>query len=328
VRKIAAAAVVLALATPGAARAQTGQDKAAADVLFREGKRLMQEGKVAEACPKFAESNRLDAGIGTMLWLAECYERTGKSASAWGQFQEAAEIAAKQKDGREKVARARAAILEPKLIKLVIVVPATSELPSLELKRDGTTLGKALWGTAVPVDPGAHVVTASAPGYKTWESSVDAVGGGKTVKLSVPKLEVEEQMPETTSPVTEPLEPEPKERGGLQRAIGLGALGLGVVGVGLGVVFGLSAKSKLDDSNGDGHCRPDNHCDSVGFQARNDAKDAATLSTIFFAAGGVLVAAGATLYFTAPRAKSRSGSVQLVPTFGKGSAGVTAAAMF
>jgi serine/threonine-protein kinase len=330
VRKLAAAAVVvLTLVAPGSARAQSAQDKAAADVLFREAKRLMQEGKLAEACPKFAESNRLDAGIGTMLWLADCYDRTGKTASAWGQFQEAAEIAARSKDGREKVARARAASLEPKLIKLVIVVPPASEVPSLDVKRDGTILGKPLWGTAVPVDPGTHAVTASAPGYKSWDSSVDAAGEGKTVKVTVPKLDVEEHpVVDNGTPPVKPVEPEPKERGGVQRLIGLGVAGLGVVGVGLGVVFGLSAKSKLDDSNADGHCRPDNHCDAVGFQARSDAKDAATLSTIFVVAGAALLGGGAVLYFTAPRGKPRSGTVQLLPTFGHSGASLHAVATF
>jgi serine/threonine-protein kinase len=309
------------------ARAQSAQDKAAADVLFKEGKRLMQEGKLAEACPKLAESNRLDMGIGTMLWLADCYDRQGKTGSAWGQFQEAAEIAAKQKDGRERVARARATALEPKLTRLVILVPRESDVPGLEVKRDGTALGKPLWGTAVPVDPGGHTVTASAAGFKTWESSVEATGEGKTVKVSVPKLDPDAGTPPVEKPVAD-REPEPRDRGGTQRVLGLGIAGLGVVGVGLGVVFGLSAKSKLDDSNADGHCKPDNHCDATGYQARNDAKSAATLSTLLFAVGGVALAGGTVIYLTAPRGTPKSGGVRLAPTFGRTAAGLSIGGAF
>src|SRR4051794_40657418 len=48
-------------------------DKVAAEALFDEGKLLAKAGKYSEACPKFAESLRLDTGIGIMLFLADCY---------------------------------------------------------------------------------------------------------------------------------------------------------------------------------------------------------------------------------------------------------------
>jgi hypothetical protein len=74
-RKNVAPALGLAvIAAPPPAGAESAQDKAAADVLFKEAKRLMQDGKLA-ACPKFAESNRLDSCLGTTLWLADCSRR-------------------------------------------------------------------------------------------------------------------------------------------------------------------------------------------------------------------------------------------------------------
>src|SRR5207245_4895145 len=98
------------------------------------GKKLRAEGKVAEACPKFAESNRLDAGIGTMLYLADCYEKSGQTASAWAQFREVASLAARQGDPREKIARERVARLEPKLSKLSVSVSA-ADVTGREVKR-------------------------------------------------------------------------------------------------------------------------------------------------------------------------------------------------
>ena len=47
--------------------------------------------------------------------------------------------------------------------------------------------------------------------------------------------------------------------------------GVGIVGVGVGAFFGLKAKSSLDDSNADNHCRDSNRCDAIGVQARSDA---------------------------------------------------------
>ena len=61
--------------------AQNASDAAAAEALFDQGKAAMAAHRYSDACPKFHESNRLDEGIGTSLWLAECYEKNGQSAS-------------------------------------------------------------------------------------------------------------------------------------------------------------------------------------------------------------------------------------------------------
>src|SRR5689334_22228130 len=67
--------------------AQSAVDKAAAaQVLFDEGMRLMSRGDAREACPKLAEAQRLDPGMATQFRLAECYEKTGRRASAWALF--------------------------------------------------------------------------------------------------------------------------------------------------------------------------------------------------------------------------------------------------
>src|SRR4051812_6541321 len=89
----------------------TAADKATAESLFVEGRRLLAAGKYAEACPKFAESQQIDSGLGTLLNLGDCYEKNGQTASAWASFREAASTAARSSDSREKVARDRAAAL-------------------------------------------------------------------------------------------------------------------------------------------------------------------------------------------------------------------------
>ena len=76
--------------------AQASETAAAAEHLFREGQRLMQEEDYAAACPKLADSHKLDPGVGTLLNLALCYRKAGKTASAWSTYQEAAALARKE----------------------------------------------------------------------------------------------------------------------------------------------------------------------------------------------------------------------------------------
>src|SRR5262249_12315023 len=101
-------ALVCALAASANGRAQDGASQAAAEVACEEGKRLMQSGRYDEACPKFAESNKLDPGVGILFYLADCYEKAGKTASAWGMFRQAIDVAkrAGQAD-RERIGRER-----------------------------------------------------------------------------------------------------------------------------------------------------------------------------------------------------------------------------
>lgn len=84
-----ATVLTLGLLSPASAHAQSsssGEIVAAARALFDDGKRLMLEKRWDEACPKLAESQRLDPGGGTILALALCYEGTGKTATAWATF--------------------------------------------------------------------------------------------------------------------------------------------------------------------------------------------------------------------------------------------------
>ena len=128
-------------------------NKVAAQALFDEGLKLMQAGSFSQACPKLAESHKLDPAVGTLLYMGECYEHNGQFASAWAAFNSAESAArnARQPE-REKTARERAAMLEPRVSKLTVVVPEESSVPGMEVTRDGLSLGSAAWEVAIPVD--------------------------------------------------------------------------------------------------------------------------------------------------------------------------------
>ncbi len=71
-------------------------------------------------------------------------------------------------------------------------------------------------------------------------------------------------------------------------------------------MFGILAKSALDGSN-NGPCNASDRCNSAGLADRQDASNKATLSTVFFVAGGVIGAAGVVVYLTAPRTPAATG---------------------
>ncbi len=102
-----------------------------------------------------------------------------------------------------------------------------------------------------------------------------------------------------------------------RRWIGAGLAGVGVVGLGVGATFGIIALSKVARSN-DGPCRADDHCTPSGLALRHQAGEAATASTIGFAAGAAVLAAGLAVYLSSPRADS---PVTLTPMVSAGSAG-------
>jgi hypothetical protein len=168
-------------ATPAA-----GRNPAAAQALFEEAQRRVAVGDYEEACPKFKASYALDAAGGTLLNLADCLEKQGRTASAWSHFKDA--LVQAQRDGRsERVQYAQRHIsaLEPKLGYLTVQVPAASNVGGLTLQVDGTELVSAAWGTALPVDPGTHLVRAEAPGFEPFEQWAWITGGVGVAALGV-----------------------------------------------------------------------------------------------------------------------------------------------
>src|SRR5262245_7904147 len=75
-----------ALAVPSSAQDAQSQ---AAEALYRQAKSLMAQEKYSEACEKFSASQALEPGLGTLLYLGDCYERAGRFASALSIFHEA-----------------------------------------------------------------------------------------------------------------------------------------------------------------------------------------------------------------------------------------------
>ena len=156
-----------------AAQASDPQEQQLAQALFDEGRRLMDANRYGDACPKLAESQRLDPGGGTLLNLAICHEKEGKLATAKNDFDEALILSTRDgRKDRQKIAREHLAAIEATVPRITVVVAPPSELDGLEVKLDGLVLRRAAWGVATPVDPGSHVVEATATGRAPWSSTL------------------------------------------------------------------------------------------------------------------------------------------------------------
>ncbi len=296
------------LGTASPARADetgSGSDKAAAAMHFDEGVALMGKHEYPAACRKFRDSLEAYRGLGAMLWLADCYEKNGQTASAWTQFREAAAVAAERRDPREKVAREQIAALEPRLSYVTVRVPTAT--PGLVVRRDGVRIARASWDLPVPVDPGTHVVTATAPGHHPWREATSLTSGVR-VESVVPPLEpiaVAATPAATPAPRREssspPARPE-SQVGQTQRITGVAVGAAGLVGLAVGGIFAVRIQSKLDESNANDHCRqPGDVCDAEGLAFREEAGEAATAATVATVVGGAALAIGALLFFTAPK---------------------------
>ena len=184
--------VVLALlcAEPRPAAAQTETRAAVAEALYRQARDLMAAGKYEEACPKFAESQRLDPATGTLLNVAACHEKQGKLATAWLEYSDA-QVAARRdaRPDRVEYARDRAQALEPKLSRLTLLFATGADDPTLSIELDGSSVGRAVIGAPTPVDPGTHTVQVTATGKKSWAAKIEIGAAADQQSLTIPKLE-------------------------------------------------------------------------------------------------------------------------------------------
>jgi serine/threonine-protein kinase len=170
-----------------------------ADQLFNEAMVLRGAGDYTAACPKFAASKELAPGIGVTLYLAECYERTGRPASAWREFREAEKLARAKGDKRADVAAARAAALEPTLDRITVAAPEGGLPANTVITVDGAAVPADFVGTPLAVNPGDHVVAVTYPGQASlsFTAHVDAQTPTTTIRIAAP----------STSPATPPAAP-------------------------------------------------------------------------------------------------------------------------
>jgi hypothetical protein len=336
VRRLVAAA--LSIMTPSSvARAEPNdQDKALASSLFDEAKALLVEGKVSAACRKLEESRRLDPLPGTILNLGVCHEREGLMASAFAELREARALADRDhRDDRVALADEHMKAIGPKISSIVVVVDPAADSPGLTLTRDGSPIGRAAWGTRIPVDPGDHLLEASAPNKAPWKTMLTVRGDGDVQTVTLTALE--DLPPVSTTPAPSLLgevsrlsptaEPQSLPRQSLSpRQIGGIATGAtGVVAIGVGTYFGIKAVS---DHDAPGALCMSHPCSTQSLSLNDSAKVAADASTVTLILGLSALGTGTVLWFWKRRGSAESKATVVGPIVAPGRAGVEVTGCF
>lgn len=276
----------------GSARGQAN----VAEQLFRDGKRLMADGKIAEACTAFEGSYRKEAAVTTLLNLADCREKNGQYASAWGHF-----IDAERKTrgssadaGFNSTAKDRAAKLEGRLSYLIINVPDEAKVDGLEITRNGQPVDAAEWNRDIPVDGGTWKVEGKAPAFEAWSTSVTVGKEKDKQSVNVPRFRA---LPKDVigGPET-PEGPAPSSFTGKRKAaLGVGAVG--VIGLAAGTVIYFQAAGLYDDAK----AAPTN---AERESLTDDANGKYLVAQIGWGVGVAAVGAAAFLWFTGGPASS------------------------
>lgn len=306
-RALALALASVALASTPALADGPAIDVKGADTLFNEALKL-QATDLHASCDKFSQAYALNPNaVGILLNVALCDEKLGHTATAVANFRRARDMAVEQKSAEhERAASEHLAALEGKVPHATFLLSAAAA-PGVALVIDDTQVISQL--VDVPVDPGQHQLSVSAPGYLPHRISF-AVADSEKRTVVIPALE---RAVSTRSS---------------RRTYGLITGGVGAAAVITGVTIGLVARSRYNsaiagcDTSGD---KP--VCNDHDYANATDARSVATAGTVISVAGGAVVAVGVYLWLSAPGEHAER-AVTLLPDVSPNSAGFTAVGHF
>ncbi len=317
-------ATLLGLAWAGSASAQENfQAVSAAKTLFEQGQQQMEKQDYEAACASFKASNEAVARVGTLLNLAACYEKAGKLASAWGAYFDAISLGRRQnKPEYEEFAQKKKDELEPKLLKMTIVVPPEVKVDGMKITRDKVLVEPVAYGVPIAVDSGKHVIEATAPRKLPFHTEVNVDEEHKLVEVKIEKLaDAPIAWPRSNQPqIVERVVEVPSAWTPL-RIGGVVAGSLGIASVIVGSVLGLVANDKYQSALKNDCGGNPNACTAVGVTNGSAAHDMANVATGLFVGGLIAVAAGVTLFIigTPSKPETQQTALRIVP-LGSGAA--------
>lgn len=277
---------------PSQNQTETVQERA--ELLFNQALVLMKSDHCQDAIPLFGKSQELDPAAATLVNLATCYDRVGKSASAYVTYQQASRAAILEgKPELQKRTEQAMATLAPTLTRLRVVPLGDASARTIRVN------GALVRDLREPIllDPGENVIEAIAPGREAWHRTLSTPPAGALLVIEVPELRAVPNETQTVSrPTTKPapLAGHTSTRGDSTPWILLGA-GISAASFAVSAGFALSANSKYDDSNP--HCAG-NSCTKQGGELREQAGSRADIATLAFGVGLVSAATAGVLWLT------------------------------
>jgi hypothetical protein len=294
-----------------AAEPRHGDDKSQiAHDLFERGKAKWSAAEYEEAAGLLAASNLQSPRGGTLMLLADAYERLGRLRSARDCFEQAGELARRSGESKlEYRANTRAAALLSRLPEVEVRVG--QPIPGgLLVTLNGVELPAAQLNVATALDAGGYYLEARAPGYQPFSVQLQLANAGPQpsgVRVIAVTL-VPEQKSEP-APVelkaADPAEPaRDAEASGGGDALAWWVGGTGgalVVASVVSMIVSLNANSESHGACGfdagvlDGN---ENACTKRGVELRDRSRLFANLATVTGVVGIAGLGTGLTLHFT------------------------------
>jgi hypothetical protein len=314
--------------------ANAGAAPARAQELFNEAAKLTGEGKFVEACAKLEESYGLYAGMGTAFNLARCWQKIGRTASAYALFETV--IRKTREAGQEEravAAQAKLAALLPKLSRLRIDVDRKKRAPNTIVKKNGEIVAESDWEKPLAVDPATYELEVSADGKTTWTQRVEVKEPGMTVVVTVPELaEAPKPVPVVAAKASQKPKPKPAPAPVRQRRGGHTGLGMGSAAVGaIGISAAIFKTVEYYDKNGQAKdvCPTGTNCTPGEIASHeslvSEAKQARNWSYVGYAVGAVGFLSAGYFLFLAPNQSEapKVGSLRATPLVAPDSFGAT-----
>jgi hypothetical protein len=239
---------------------------------------LVKVGKLVEAHERYLEVSRLPTSMGD----------------------EAVQLKARDEAAAEELALAPRV---PRLIVRITDAPASTVTVTV----DGGPLVAALWGESRPINPGRHLVRATADGTSAQEAVVIEEGEQKTVVLSLAQVPAPERDEPVAIGAPPPATRAPDSDAGHDlaartpraRLLAWAALAVGGAGLVVGAVAGASALSERQELRGNPACAGT----ACGVGATDDVNrynHMRVASSVALVAGAGLAAIGTLLMLTVP----------------------------
>lgn len=293
------ACLIVTLAFSQTARAQSDADLERARQLFAEAFSDENAGRCAEALDKYRRVQAVKDTPNVRFRIGSCSEKTGQLRAAMRSYDGAIRLGRGDPRSKDVVAEAEKQIesLAPHMGRLVLHKPDIASVRIDDEQVSELEAKEPVW-----LDPGPHVVTATAPGFKPYRSDV-TIRERETEELAI-ALEPE---PVSTPPPRPPLPPPPSPpplppSPSHARAIaGWSLVGLGgALGVAMAtsLVVRETSIASINDACKMG-CPIARKSELE--QTRERALIVGPLAAVFGSVGGAAIVAGAILILTEPK---------------------------